>query len=651
MNKIISAFIAIIAIQNVTSKCSKYGDCERIDMLSTLTVEDLGWASETMCTSIWGWVDNRTDKKYVILSCEPGHSIIDISNPQKPKAIAKIAGENGGNFRWRDVKVYKDHAFMVSDALLSRVQIVDLKMAVGDAEPIEAPTKPPTDKPKTNFPTKKNKSTKKPTKKIPTMEPTSQPTEKPTKKIRTFEPTSQPTNIEEDTYVPTAQPTGQQSTTKEPTSPIESKEGENEYEYVQATDSPTTKFASFLPWRGLRGKKIRHLQDSIYKKDLMDAKLSKVPFVQNEAVNVYTGGGIYQSHNIFINEDSGYAYAVGGGNNCENGLHMIDIRDPKNPIFAGCFADETNPFIHDVQCFSYTKDHLDGKFAGREICYAFAIFQMTAIDVTNKKAPKILSSVTYDGASYVHQGWATTDRHFMIVDDERDSPGEGIKTFIIDIRDPEYLKLSHVHVALGEVFGDHNQYVIKIGQHDYTFQANYAGGLRVLRINRGIVKGIEQVVSLEEVAYFDSNPANHNLMEGVWSVYPFFQEEQLVVMADMDTGFYVLRWEFDDNVSAIQYANGVPTPSPTSWADCKSITDRSKCNNEIACKWDWTWQAIKGWSDGCFFQPGSYKPFQPFRAPVGGAGKCSSLNSAQCNMFPACEKVGSKCRAFNLPSN
>jgi choice-of-anchor B domain-containing protein len=46
-------------------------------------------------------------------------------------------------------------------------------------------------------------------------------------------------------------------------------------------------------------------------------------------------GDFQNAHNLAINEDTGFAYAV-GTNTCSGGLHMIDIRDPVNPLFAGC---------------------------------------------------------------------------------------------------------------------------------------------------------------------------------------------------------------------------------------------------------------------------------------------------------------------------
>ena len=55
--------------------------------------------------------------------------------------------------------------------------------------------------------------------------------------------------------------------------------------------------------------------------------------------------GVHSAHNIVINEETGFAYVVGasgGGETCGGGLQMVDIRDPQNPVFAGCFADAGN---------------------------------------------------------------------------------------------------------------------------------------------------------------------------------------------------------------------------------------------------------------------------------------------------------------------
>ena len=51
---------------------------------------------------------------------------------------------------------------------------------------------------------------------------------------------------------------------------------------------------------------------------------------------------ISSAHNVAINEETGFAYIVGandGGVTCGGGLHMVDIQDPLQPAFAGCFQD------------------------------------------------------------------------------------------------------------------------------------------------------------------------------------------------------------------------------------------------------------------------------------------------------------------------
>ena len=45
------------------------------------------------------------------------------------------------------------------------------------------------------------------------------------------------------------------------------------------------------------------------------------------------------SHNIVLNEETGFVYSV-GSRTCTSGLHIVDIRDPFNPKFAGCFGED-----------------------------------------------------------------------------------------------------------------------------------------------------------------------------------------------------------------------------------------------------------------------------------------------------------------------
>jgi len=85
--------------------------------------------------------------------------------------------------------------------------------------------------------------------------------------------------------------------------------------------------------------------------------------------------GIHSAHNIVINEETGFAYAVGnsgGGETCGGGLHMINLENPSRPVFAGCFAEiETGRrgtgYSHDAQCVVYRGPDEDHQ--GKEVCF------------------------------------------------------------------------------------------------------------------------------------------------------------------------------------------------------------------------------------------------------------------------------------------
>ena len=91
------------------------------------------------------------------------------------------------------------------------------------------------------------------------------------------------------------------------------------------------------------------------------SQLRSVDFVPANFSETVLYDEIHSAHNIVINEETGFAFVVGasgGGETCGGGLHMIDIRKPASPAFAGCFADPTTGrrktgYSHDAQCVIY----------------------------------------------------------------------------------------------------------------------------------------------------------------------------------------------------------------------------------------------------------------------------------------------------------
>jgi choice-of-anchor B domain-containing protein len=233
------------------------------------------------------------------------------------------------------------------------------------------------------------------------------------------------------------------------------------------------------------------------------------------------------AHNIAINEDSGFAYVV-GSDECRGGLHMIDIRQPDSPAFAGCFS--ADGYTHDVQCVNYHGPDPDHQ--GAEICLASNEDSLTVVDVSDKSNPRMLGKADYPMVGYSHQGWLTEDHRVFFLGDELDEQtfGTNTRTLAFDVSDLDDPHFSNAHLHGTSVI-DHNLYV----NGAYIYQANYLAGLRILRIDHAAS------AELAEVAYFDTSPLEDSRdFGGAWNVYPFFDNGTILV-SDFDGGLFILR--------------------------------------------------------------------------------------------------------------
>ncbi len=354
--------------------------CENVDLLAFLPLSEMDCGSSN---DVWGWTDPLDGTEYALLGCNNGTAFVDLSDPENPVYLGKLPTHTTSSL-WRDIKVYEDHAFVVSEASGHGLQSFDLT------------------------------------------------------------------------------------------------------ELRDVTDPPV---------------------------------------IFQETAHLGTFGN---SHNVAINEDSGYAYAVGSFSQCNSGLIMVDIQSPANPEFAGCFS--ADGYSHDVQCVNYQGP--DPDHAGDEICFASNEDTLTVVDVTNKSAPVQLARKTYLGSGYTHQGWLTEDQRYFLLDDELDelNQGHNTRTRIWDVQDlsnPFIIGTYDAPVAST----DHNQYV----KDGYTYQSNYTSGVRILDLTE-VASG-----TLTEAGYFDTYPSNNSPgFNGTWSNYPYFASG-IVIASGIDEGLFVLQ--------------------------------------------------------------------------------------------------------------
>jgi len=361
--------------------------CKNVDLLAYVSTDGLG--SFANGNDIWGWTDPQTQKEYAIVATSTGTSFVDISTPTQPCVLGFLKTQTSAS-SWRDVKVYKDHAFIVSEASNHGMQIYDLRQL-----------------------------------------------------------------------------------------------------------------------RGLTCGAIR--------------QFTNTAFYNN----------IGNTHNIAINEETGFAYAVGcrQKNHCNAGLHIVDIRDPVNPKFAGCFGQDG--YVHDTQCVIY--DGPDTRYTGNEICFCYNEDSLTIVDVTNKNNMEMISRTEYQGYQYTHQGWLLPNSAFLLMDDELDEitgPNRHTRTMLWDVRNLENPSISNSFYST-ETVVDHNLYT----RDNRAYLSNYCAGLRIYDTTRAFNGGL-----MTEVGYFDVAPdCDTTNFLGSWSSYVYFPSRTIVVNS-IERGLFVLKF-------------------------------------------------------------------------------------------------------------
>ena len=96
--------------------------CNDYDLMSQI---DLNALSANSGNDSWGWTDPQDGKEYAIMGLNNGTAFIDISNPTQPVYLGKLPTHTEDS-SWKDMKVYGNYAFIVSEASGHGMQVFDL---------------------------------------------------------------------------------------------------------------------------------------------------------------------------------------------------------------------------------------------------------------------------------------------------------------------------------------------------------------------------------------------------------------------------------------------------------------------------------------------------------------------------------------------
>lgn len=304
----------------------------------------------------------------------------------------------------------------------------------------------------------------------------------------------------------------------------------------------------------------------------------------------FASGGYDAAHNIYINQDSGFAYLAGVSltgdeTACDNepfhparfNTMILDLKgDPLNPEVAACLADAGE---HDFYVVNYRGPDRD--YRGREIAFVFDGRDrdartgtrpdstpgrieggMTEIwDVTDKDNIEVISAFLPEGLCFSHAGWTSSNRHeFLLINDEideiRDSePNDGtgfFRTNFCASDEPQVVPNPSLYVVnirdLDNPFLQERFFLDSPGDNDHNFVrkrnklywAVYNAGTHVLQMRKRRGK-----LELREVGELDSEPRQPPFFNGQWGVFPF-PKSSTIVASDIVNGLIIMRLDRRD---------------------------------------------------------------------------------------------------------
>jgi choice-of-anchor B domain-containing protein len=236
--------------------------------------------------------------------------------------------------------------------------------------------------------------------------------------------------------------------------------------------------------------------------------LSPLPASAPIKRNTYTG--VAQSHNLWIDNDSGYGFIE---KNYPENVHIVDLANSGAPVHSASLSYWDAENCHDI----YTVNNR--AYISEGWSNQFGIY-----DISDILYPIQLATIPAFG--YAHNAWLNNTGTHLVTAEET----VGMTVKIWDIQDLDNINL--VGEYLGENSLAHNVHV----KGDFVYISHYTTGLKIL--------DIYDPTDPIEVAAYDTYPDDDNDgFYGCWGAYPF-TENNYVYASDMQYGLFV--FSFDD---------------------------------------------------------------------------------------------------------
>lgn len=102
--------------------------CQNVDLMSFLSIGQLGGSATTELSGNWGWTDPTSKREFLLQGSSIGTHFIEITHPENPIYLGILPiPSTAKEAIWRELKTYRHYAYIVGDAAGDHgMQIFDL---------------------------------------------------------------------------------------------------------------------------------------------------------------------------------------------------------------------------------------------------------------------------------------------------------------------------------------------------------------------------------------------------------------------------------------------------------------------------------------------------------------------------------------------
>lgn len=262
--------------------------------------------------------------------------------------------------------------------------------------------------------------------------------------------------------------------------------------------------------------------------------------------------GFARSHTVSVDTArailicNGTRYNAGLGAYPPSGMRILSIANPESPTPLATWPSTIVPSNED-SVYVHDSVPIGNRLYASSIYYGIhRIF-----DISNPATPVQIAAWHYPGG-FTHNSWPDKTGNWLYVTDEKN--GEPLKIFDITNLSAPVLFNRYTSNPSAIV---HNVHV----KGDEVFVSNYTEGIRVLDAT--------DPGHPAEFGYADSYPGPSGNYDGVWAVCPYFPSGT-VIASDMQTGLWVYRLRHDYGVLRMKVADSStnqPIPGATLYRD------------------------------------------------------------------------------------